>query len=250
MWWLLWPFMSRNGRYRRDLLPQQPPHWRFALSFQAMSWAVAQDCQNAGEKLVLIMLANYCNSHTGRCNPSHKRLAEECSMGVSTLKRHLSRLEEARYIRVVSMASDGVSLPNQYDLIITQTEGGGSKSGWGSAQIGLGVGPNRATNLELNQEDNQKHTPAKRVVDYFPDVSPEVAEAYGQLRKRLRAPLSDIAVKGLRREARKAGMTIEAVLTLCCERSWRGFSAEWVTGKANGHAAPVHIPAGGGRQEL
>lgn len=102
-----------------------------------------------------------------------------------------------------------------------------------------------------NQEEaKEKKAPAKRVVDYFPDVSTEVAEAYGQLRKRLRAPLSDIAVKGLRREAHKAGMSIESVLTLCCERSWRGFSAEWVTGKANGQSAPTHIPAGGGRPEL
>ena len=102
-----------------------------------------------------------------------------------------------------------------------------------------------------NQEEaKEKKAPAKRAVDYFPDVDPEIASAYVALRKRLRAPLSDIAVKGLRREAGKAGMSIEAVLTMCCERSWRGFSAEWVSGKVNGHAAPVQLPPGGGRVEL
>lgn len=100
------------------------------------------------------------------------------------------------------------------------------------------------------EEAKEKKAPAKRAVEYFPDVDPEIASAYAALRKRLRAPLSDIAVKGLRREAGKAGMTIEAVLTMCCERSWRGFSAEWISGKANGAASHVQIPAGGGRQEL
>lgn len=104
--------------------------------------------------------------------------------------------------------------------------------------------------LDIEKEQEQKKAPAKRAVEYFPDVDPEVASAYAALRKRLRAPLSDIAVKGLRREAGKAGMTIEAVLTMCCERSWRGFSAEWISGKANGAASHVQLPAGGGRQEL
>lgn len=103
---------------------------------------------------------------------------------------------------------------------------------------------------EIEKEEEQKTAPAKRGVDYFPEVDPEIVSAYVALRKRLRAPLSDVAVRGIRREAAKAGMTIEAVLTTCCERSWRGFNAEWVAGKPNGQAAPVHIPAGGGRKEL
>ena len=129
------------------------------MSFQAMAWAVTKPCKNAGEKLVLLMLANYCNTHTGRCNPSHKRMADECSMGVSTLKRHLSSLASAGFIEIVPMSRDGVSLPNQYNIPFggVEFEGSGSKSDGGSAQIGLGVGPNRATNLELNQEENQEH---------------------------------------------------------------------------------------------
>lgn len=121
-----------------------------------------------------------------------------------------------------------------------------------SARIRTGFGHDAELEKEIEREkeEEQKKAPAKRAVDYFPDVDPEIASAYAALRKRLRAPLSDIAVKGLRREAGKAGMTIEAVLTMCCERSWRGFSAEWVAGKANGATPHVHIPAGGGRKEL
>ena len=73
-----------------------------------MTWAVAQDCANSGQKLVLLMLANYCNGHTGQCNPSHKRLAAECCMGVSTLKNHLLALEESGLIEIIRKFSDGV----------------------------------------------------------------------------------------------------------------------------------------------
>lgn len=218
-----------------------------------MAWAVAQDCQNAGEKLVLIMLANYCNSHTGRCNPSHKRLAEECSMGVSTLKRHLSRLEEAGYLKVVPLSADGVSLPNQYDLTLTQTGGGGSKSGWGSAQIGLGVGPNRATNLETNQEDNQKNTHASRAASLLDDIPKELVRDFLIVRKAKRQPLTETAVATIRSEAKKAGISMADAIRICCENSWAGFKASWDwqgSGRQSAPPAPVHIPAGGGRREL
>lgn len=118
------------------------------MSFQAMAWAVEQKCENAGEKLVLLMLANYCNGHTGQCNPSHSKLADECSMGVSTLKRHIAGLSERGLIEVTQRAVDGVSLPNHYTLKLTppgpNRTGGGSDSDGGSVQSGRGVSPNRA----------------------------------------------------------------------------------------------------------
>ena len=116
------------------------------MSFQAMTWAVNQKCANAGQKLVLLMLANCCNGHTGQCNPSHKRLAEECCMGVSTLKSHLSALEESGLIEVIHKAIDGVSLPNQYML---KLEGVGQNLADGGSDSDRGVGQNLATNQEL-----------------------------------------------------------------------------------------------------
>lgn len=116
------------------------------MSFQAMTWAIGQQTRNAGQKLVLLMLANYCNAHTGQCNPSHKRLAAECSMGVSTLKTHIQGLAELGLLRVIHKQSEGVALPNQYLLNLggvgqDLTEGGSESDG--------GVGQNLATNQEL-----------------------------------------------------------------------------------------------------
>lgn len=115
------------------------------MSFQTMTWAVEQKTENAGQKLVLLMLANHTNGHTGQCNPSHRLLADECCMGVSTLKNHLVRLEELGFIKVQHRSNDGVSLPNQYLL---KVEGVGQNLAGGGSESDGGVGQNLATNQE------------------------------------------------------------------------------------------------------
>ncbi|MGB4497232.1 MAG: helix-turn-helix domain-containing protein [Methylococcaceae bacterium] len=111
------------------------------MSFQAMTWAALQPCKNAAQKLVLLMLANHANGHTGQCNPSHSRLAQECCMSVSSLKVQIKALEQAGYLHIIRKTKDGVNLPNQYTLNITaggsEFEGvgqnlpeGGSESGY------------------------------------------------------------------------------------------------------------------------
>ena len=78
--------------------------------------AIDAKIANSGQKFVLVMLANHCNDHTRQCNPSQKLLAEECSMGLSTLKRHIASLEEAGYVETVNVFKDNVQKPNQYLL--------------------------------------------------------------------------------------------------------------------------------------
>lgn len=116
------------------------------MSFQAMAWAVKQKTSNSGQKLVLLMLSNYCNSHTGQCNPSHKTLADECSMGVSTLKGHLSALQDAGLIEIIHKSVDSVALPNQYML---KLDGVGQNLADGGSESDRWVGQNLATNLEV-----------------------------------------------------------------------------------------------------
>ena len=48
-----------------------------------------------------------------------------------------------------------------------------------------------------------------------------------RLRNAKHAPLTETALNGIRREAEKAGITLEAALQTCCERGWQGFKADW-----------------------
>lgn len=87
----------------------------------------------------------------------------------------------------------------------------------------------KRTREEKNREEKkeQKTTPDGELFDGIPE---QVVHDFKQLRQKLRAPITATAMDGIRREAGKAGLTLTDALTMCCERGWRGFKAEWVTG--------------------
>ena len=60
------------------------------------------------------------------------------------------------------------------------------------------------------------------------DVSSEVWSDFVALRRSQKAPPSETAVKAIRREAEKAGWTLETALSETVSRGWRGFKADWV----------------------
>lgn len=95
-----------------------------------------------------------------------------------------------------------------------------------------------------NSHKKAKEAPAG--AELFPDVSPQVVADFRKLRATKKAAITPTAVDGIRREATKAGLTLEAALAMCCERGWTGFKADWVTGQVS---APPSAP-GGGRRAL
>jgi uncharacterized protein YdaU (DUF1376 family) len=61
------------------------------------------------------------------------------------------------------------------------------------------------------------------------DVDESVWADFKALRKAKKSPITDTAIKGIRKEASNAGISLEKALQLCCARGWQGFKAEWVT---------------------
>jgi uncharacterized protein YdaU (DUF1376 family) len=61
-------------------------------------------------------------------------------------------------------------------------------------------------------------------------VTESVWNDYLKIRKAAKKPITETALKGLVREAGKAGKTLNDALVICCERSWLGFKAEWLKG--------------------
>jgi uncharacterized protein YdaU (DUF1376 family) len=59
-------------------------------------------------------------------------------------------------------------------------------------------------------------------------VSDAVFNDYLEVRKTKKAKWSDTALKGLVKEAEKAGLSLQEAMELCCSRGWVGFKAEWV----------------------
>ena len=69
---------------------------------------------------------------------------------------------------------------------------------------------------------------AKQSFDKPSDVSEQVWTDFKALRKAKKAALTETALNGIRREADKAGYSLEQALAVCCERGWQSFKADWV----------------------
>lgn len=70
-------------------------------------------------------------------------------------------------------------------------------------------------------------------------VSAQVWSDFKAMRAKQKAPITKTSLDGIRREADKAGMSLEEVLRECCERSWRGFKAAWMEKQGKSAAKPV-----------
>lgn len=81
--------------------------------------------------------------------------------------------------------------------------------------------------LNINHETDKTNTTAQKLLASL-EISKSVADDFIALRNRLKAPITQTSLNGIQREALKARLTLESALQICCERSWRGFKAEWI----------------------
>lgn len=84
------------------------------------------------------------------------------------------------------------------------------------------------THREEKKREEKKEQKTTPVGDLLTGVDAQIASDFIALRHKLRAPITKTAVDGIKREAAKAGLTLNSALAMCCERGWRGFKAEWV----------------------
>ena len=84
----------------------------------------------------------------------------------------------------------------------------------------------------------------KRAAARPDDVAEPVWQDFQRLRAQKRAPLTDTALAGLRREAAKAGVGLEAALAYCCEQGWQGFNAGWYADRVGARAGPARAVGG------
>lgn len=81
---------------------------------------------------------------------------------------------------------------------------------------------------EGETKERQKRAPAHPTPD---GVSDAVWQSFLKVRKAKKAPMSDLALAGIKREADAAGWTLEDALSECVTRGWQAFKADWVAGK-------------------
>ena len=87
-----------------------------------------------------------------------------------------------------------------------------------------------STNVDKKEKykKEKKSSKSKIVLDKPDDVSSEqIWSDFLALRNARHAPLTETALNIIRKEAHKAGISLEQALETCCMRGWQGFKAEW-----------------------
>lgn len=229
------------------------------MSFQAIAWAVRQKLP-CTQKIVLVMLADRHNGDTGRCDPSHDRLASDCGLTRRSVMDQLAKLDKAGFIRTHHRIVGQLKTSNQYTLVLAF----GTPADVKEFHIDVKQVPVVVNDVHQGSEP-VAHKPVKEPVKNLntntsanapvivkvdssiakpQEVSQEVWGDFLSLRKEKRAKLTNTALAGIKREADKAGWTLENALTETCARGWTGFKAEWVADKTISAAANTNKHAG------
>lgn len=101
-----------------------------------------------------------------------------------------------------------------------------SKAGKASAERRSNA---RSTDVQPNNKQETINNIHKAPKVAAPDGVPVSLWAdFLTVRKAKSLPVTDTALDGLKREADKAGFSMQEVITICCERGWGGFMASWI----------------------
>jgi uncharacterized protein YdaU (DUF1376 family) len=114
-----------------------------------------------------------------------------------------------------------------------------AKARWGKSKDANALPPQSDRYATQDTEPNTQDTKHKtrkpknpKDTVATPDgVTESVWQDFLSLRKTKRAAVTQTAVNGIEREARKAGVSLQAALEMCCQRGWVGFKADWVAEK-------------------
>jgi uncharacterized protein YdaU (DUF1376 family) len=100
-----------------------------------------------------------------------------------------------------------------------------------------------ANALQAQSEGNANHKPITNNQEPIKDITRQKAVVcpdgvpadlwsdFCQHRKTVKANITQTALDGIEREAKKAGWSLEDALRECVLRGWRGFKADWVKDK-------------------
>lgn len=186
----------------------------------------------AKDKLVLLAIAD-CANDEGLAWPSIATLSRKCGCDPRTIQRHLRALETAKLIETEEIVGKG----NRYIVTPRQVATPGKKSPVTKSTETPGKLPPKPSRTIKNGLANAK--PMRAIIARPDDVSEAVWRDYNRQRRK---PLTDTALRGLKREADKAGWTLESALEEATTRGWESFKADWVKDKGNGNG----IRQGGG----
>lgn len=214
-----------------------------SVALMSMAW---KSEFHSGKKMVLLALCDNANDQ-GECFPSVSMLAEKCSMSERSVFNHIAELERDGAIQrnnragrstIYSLHPCKFCIPTP--ATVAEVRAGTTADSAPPPLQNLHptpatISPTPATvaPITINEPNTDTNT------NTAPDgVDAQVWQDFKKLRAKQRAPITETVVKGIQREASKAGISLSDAMAMCCERSWRGFKADWVRDKPQARASP------------
>lgn len=178
------------------------------MSFTMMAKASVIKTGNSGRKLVLMMLAD-SSSDEGNCFPSYRHIADVCEMSRRSVITHISKLEEMGLLQIGHRKNTGKTekaywnSSNIYrltlDSVIPLMLESGENSAPPSESPALPRGENSAP-IPYNPSYpiNEPKAAGKKMLSFDgipPAISIPLLTSYVEMRKAIKAPMTQAALK-------------------------------------------------------
>lgn len=154
----------------------------------------------------------------GQYHTSLRILADHWGWSIKRVRTFLKVLEKCGSVGTVGAQTGTIITICNYEEYQGTGHGRGSELGTVGARSGH-------TKEEGKERKKKETTSAGARPD---DVSADLWEDFKTLRKAKKAPLTEGAIKGIRREAEKVGWSMQDAVEACVTNGWQGFQARYV----------------------
>lgn len=117
-----------------------------------------------------------------------------------------------------------------YHAFLEKQRANGSKGGRPKKPMGIPDLTQDEPKKTLNTNHkpiNKRESKALADLELLKDIPPQLVKDWLAIRKEKNLPLTKTALDAVAAEAKKAGLTLEQAIKMCCENSWAGFKASW-----------------------
>jgi len=208
-----------------------------SVALMTLAWKVPFQ---SSKKLAMLAMCDWADDDGGSLYPGIAKLAERLTCSTRQAQRILHSLIADGWIAVVANEHGGAPGSTRHYMInVSKLEAAAKTSDTDYASKDPSINARARTNKSSTAQDQKRSTSATQpstTTECPPDVDPQVYADWLQVRKAKRAgPVTQTVLARLRREAAKAGITMQEAIEYCCLLGWQGFKSEWLRPRGRSH---------------